>query len=375
MRTASIKDVISEIMSVVEDNQFKASDLNGIFDRYDLDAEAIDAINEYILKNNIILIEDDITTEKNSQNSKDDFGTSDDDLDEDSEDDDKKDNDIDMSDDVKLYLRDIGRFPVLEAADEKIWITQAKAGDADAKDYFISCNLRLVVSIARGYINRGLPLLDLIQEGNIGLIKGFEKFDPSKGFKFSTYAVWWIRQSITRGIADHGRLIRLPVHVTDTMFKLNRVKKSLTQELCREPTIEELADEMNMDENKIRELLAYSEDPLSLNKPVNNTEGDGDSEFGDFIESDIDSPDEETARALLAENLHAVMDEVLNDRERKILKARFALLENDPTQYTLTEVGEMIGLTRERIRQIQEKAIKKIRKSKASNKLKGYMDD
>lgn len=353
MKTASITDVISELMSVVEDNQPKASDLNDIFDRYELDANAIDAISEYLAKHNITLTDDDSESQTP-----------------------EKERELNLSDDFKLYIRDIEQYPLLEYEEEVYWINKAKSGDTDAKDYFICCNLRLVVKIAKGYIGRGLALLDLIQEGNLGLIKTLDKFDPSKGFKFSTYAVWWIKQSITRGIADKGRLIRLPVHVTDTISKLNRVKKYLTQELCREPTIEELADEMNMSEYEIRKLQNLGDDPLSLNKPVNNNEGDGDSEFGDFIESNIEAPDTDTIRELMSADLYEAMDTVLTERERKIIKARFGLLEGHlGEQMTLEEVGVLIGVTRERVRQIQTKAIKKMAKSKSTRKLKGYLDE
>ncbi len=274
-----------------------------------------------------------------------------------------------VDDSVRMYLKEIGKIPLLSSDQEKDLAMKMADGDQDAKDKLVESNLRLVVSIAKKYMNRGLALLDLIQEGNIGLIKAVDKFDYSKGFKFSTYATWWIRQAITRAIADQARTIRIPVHMVETINKLTRVQRGLIQDLGREPTIEELAENMEMSPDKIREIQRISQDPVSIDKPVGEEE---DSHLVDFISSDQgEAPDEEVAKTLLKEELLKVL-ETLTERESKVLKLRFGLV--DGRNRTLEEVGHELGVTRERIRQIEAKAIRKLSRSSSVKKLEGYND-
>ena len=270
---------------------------------------------------------------------------------------------INVDDSVRMYLKEIGKIPLLNAEQERELAQRMQDGDKDAKDTLVESNLRLVVSIAKKYMNRGLSLLDLIQEGNIGLIKAVDKFDYSKGFKFSTYATWWIRQAITRAIADQARTIRIPVH------KLTRVQRQLIQDLGREPTIDELAEKMNMPVDKIRDIQRISQDPVSIDKPVGEEE---DSHLVDFIPSDeYVSPDDEVSRELLKEDLIKVLD-LLTEREAKVIRLRFGL--DDDKQRTLEEVGRSLGVTRERIRQIEAKSIRKLGRSSYAKRLEGYTD-
>ncbi len=274
-----------------------------------------------------------------------------------------------VDDSVKMYLKEIGKIELLKAEEEREIAQRMAEGDEDAKETLINSNLRLVVSIAKKYMNRGLSLLDLIQEGNIGLIKAVDKFDYTKGFKFSTYATWWIRQAITRAIADQARTIRIPVHMVETINKLTRVQRQLVQDLGREPTTEELAEAMNMEPAKIREIQKISQDPISIDKPVGEEE---DSHLVDFISNDeLASPDEEVARNLLKEDLIKALN-TLTDRERKVIELRFGLKDGVPM--TLEQVGKKLGVTRERIRQIEAKAIRKLSRSSGSKKLEGYTD-
>ena len=277
--------------------------------------------------------------------------------------------DIGVDDSIRMYLKEIGKIPLLSADDERDLASRMSEGDESAKDVLVESNLRLVVSIAKKYMNRGLSLLDLIQEGNIGLIKAVDKFDYTKGFKFSTYATWWIRQAITRAIADQARTIRIPVHMVETINKLTRIQRQLVQELGREPDVNELAEKMELSPEKIREIQRISQDPVSIDKPVGEEE---DSHLVDFISSDETlSPDEEVARVLLKEELVNVLS-VLSEREAKVIKLRFGL--DDGRQRTLEEVGRTLGVTRERIRQIEAKAIRKLGRSSVSKRLEGYAD-
>jgi len=276
--------------------------------------------------------------------------------------------DTTVDDSVKMYLKDIGKISLLSAEEEREIAKRMSEGDEEAKNILIESNLRLVVSIAKKYMNRGLALLDLIQEGNIGLIKAVDKFDYTKGFKFSTYATWWIRQAITRAIADQARTIRIPVHMVETINKLTRVQRQLVQDLNREPTDEELAEAMGMDVQKIRDIKKISQDPISIDKPVGEEE---DSHLVDFISNDDLAPEEEVARTLLKEDLIKALSN-LSDRERRVIELRFGLKDGVPM--TLEQVGQNLGVTRERIRQIEAKAIRKLSRASSSKKLEGYTD-
>ena len=280
----------------------------------------------------------------------------------------------DMSDDsVRMYLREIGKIPLLTLEEESELSKKAMAGDRKAKDRMAEANMRLVVSIAKRYSGRGLDLLDLIQEGNTGLLRAVDKFDPEKGFKFSTYATWWIRQAITRAIADQARTIRIPVHMVETINKLMRTQRRLTQELNRDPTNEELAKEMDMEVEKIEHIMKIKQDITSLDAGIGRDDNDGEeSTLGDFIEDeDTASPEESASSQLLKEQVREILGS-LSDRERKILEMRFGL--NGTKSHTLEEVGLEFAVTRERIRQIEAKALLKLRKHKDSKKLHEYLD-
>ncbi|NLM58408.1 MAG: RNA polymerase sigma factor RpoD [Clostridium sp.] len=276
---------------------------------------------------------------------------------------------ISIDDPVRMYLKEIGKVPLL-SADEEIELAQRMAeGDEEAKRRLAEANLRLVVSIAKRYVGRGMLFLDLIQEGNLGLIKAVEKFDYRKGFKFSTYATWWIRQAITRAIADQARTIRIPVHMVETINKLIRVSRQLLQELGRDPHPEEIAKEMNMPVEKVREIMKISQEPVSLETPIGEEE---DSHLGDFIpDDDAPAPSEAAAYTLLKEQLIDVLD-TLTPREEKVLRLRFGL--DDGRARTLEEVGKEFQVTRERIRQIEAKALRKLRHPSRSKKLKDYLE-
>ena len=277
----------------------------------------------------------------------------------------------DISDDsVRLYLREIGKIPLLTSEEELTLANRVVAGEKKAKDEMAEANMRLVVSIAKRYSGRGLDFLDLIQEGNTGLLRAVEKFDPSKGFKFSTYATWWIRQAITRAIADQARVIRIPVHMVETINKLLRTQRRMTQELNREPTIEELAKEMEMDPVKVEYVMKIKQDVNSLDAAVRDDEED--SVLGDFIEDeDTKSPDETATEQLLKEQVQGILESALSERELKIVKMRFGL--EDGKNHTLEEVGHEFAVTRERIRQIEAKALAKLRKHKDAKKLYEYL--
>lgn len=278
--------------------------------------------------------------------------------------------DDDVADDsVRLYLREIGKIPLLTADEELALAKRVVAGDKEAKDQMAEANMRLVVSIAKRYVGRGLDLLDLIQEGNTGLLRAVEKFDPDKGFKFSTYATWWIRQAITRAIADQARTIRIPVHMVETINKLLRTQRRLTQELNREPTNEEIAKEMEIDVEKVEHIMKIKQDISSLDASIRDDEED--SVLADFIEDeDTVSPEESATGQLLKEQVKDMLG-ALTEREQKILKLRFGL--EDGKSHTLEEVGQEFSVTRERIRQIEAKALAKLRKHRDAKKLHDYI--
>ena len=276
---------------------------------------------------------------------------------------------ISIEDPVRMYLKEIGKVPLLSAEEEIELAKKMEMGDQEAKKRLAEANLRLVVSIAKRYVGRGMLFLDLIQEGNLGLIKAVEKFDYRKGYKFSTYATWWIRQAITRAIADQARTIRIPVHMVETINKLIRISRQLLQELGREPTPEEIAEQMNMPVERVREILKISQEPVSLETPIGEEE---DSHLGDFIQDDnVPVPADAAAFTLLKEQLVEVLG-TLTEREQKVLRLRFGL--DDGRARTLEEVGKEFNVTRERIRQIEAKALRKLRHPSRSRKLKDYLD-
>ena len=276
---------------------------------------------------------------------------------------------VKINDPVRMYLKEIGRVPLLNAQEEVALALLIEQGDQEAKQRLAEANLRLVVSIAKRYVGRGMQFLDLIQEGNMGLMKAVEKFDYQKGFKFSTYATWWIRQAITRAIADQARTIRIPVHMVETINKLIRIQRQLLQDLGREPTPEVIGAEMDLPTEKVREILKIAQEPVSLETPIGEED---DSHLGDFIEDqDATSPAEHAAYELLKEQLEDVLD-TLTDREENVLRLRFGL--DDGRTRTLEEVGKVFGVTRERIRQIEAKALRKLRHPSRSKQLKDFLE-
>ena len=274
-----------------------------------------------------------------------------------------------IDDPVKMYLKEIGKIPLLSADEERILAENMEAGDIEAKKKLAETNLRLVVSIAKRYVGRGMQFLDLIQEGNMGLMKAVEKFDFRRGFKFSTYATWWIRQAITRSIADQARTIRIPVHMVETINKLVRIERQLVQELGREPTNEEISEHMGIEVEKVNEIRKIAQEPVSLETPIGEED---DRHLGDFIEDETAiAPDEAANFSMLKEQLNQVLS-TLSDREKKVLELRFGL--NDGTPRTLEEVGKEFEVTRERIRQIEAKALRKLKHPSRSQKLKDFLE-
>ncbi|GAA6374998.1 RNA polymerase sigma factor RpoD [Firmicutes bacterium i23-0019-B6] len=341
-------------------------EINDFFRDMDLSTEQMERVFEYLEANNIDVLR---------INSDDD-----DDVDLDAIMSDEEDVDVEnidlsvpdgvsVEDPVRMYLKEIGKVPLLSAEREIELAQRMEEGDEEAKKELAEANLRLVVSIAKRYVGRGMLFLDLIQEGNLGLIKAVEKFDYHKGYKFSTYATWWIRQAITRAIADQARTIRIPVHMVETINKLIRVSRQLLQELGREPTPEEIAKELDMPVDRVREILKISQEPVSLETPIGEEE---DSHLGDFIQDDnVPVPAEAAAQTLLKEQLDEVLD-TLTEREQKVLRLRFGM--NDGRARTLEEVGKEFDVTRERIRQIEAKALRKLRHPSRSRKLRDYLD-
>ena len=347
-------------------------EINDFFSDMELDAEQMEKVYEYLEANHIDVLR--VSGDGDGIEELDDVDDSDIVLtDEDDVDMEKIDlsvpDGISIEDPVRMYLKEIGKVPLL-SADEEVELAKRMAeGDEDAKKRLAEANLRLVVSIAKRYEGRGMLFLDLIQEGNLGLIKAVEKFDYHKGFKFSTYATWWIRQAITRAIADQARTIRIPVHMVETINKLIRVSRQLLQELGREPTPEEIAAELDMPVERVREILKISQEPVSLETPIGEEE---DSHLGDFIQDDnVPVPAEAAAQTLLKEQLDEVLD-TLTEREQKVLRLRFGM--DDGRARTLEEVGKEFDVTRERIRQIEAKALRKLRHPSRSRKLRDYLD-
>ena len=352
-------------------NVLEIQEINDIFSDVELEAEQMDKIFEYLEMQGIDVlritaeVEDDVPDDLEMM-----LVTEDDEVEVDME---KIDlsvpEGISIEDPVRMYLKEIGKVPLLTADEEVDLARRMAEGDESAKKRLAEANLRLVVSIAKRYVGRGMLFLDLIQEGNLGLIKAVEKFDYQKGFKFSTYATWWIRQAITRAIADQARTIRIPVHMVETINKLIRVSRQLLQELGREPLPEEIAKELDMPVERVREILKISQEPVSLETPIGEEE---DSHLGDFIQDDnVPVPAEAAAATLLKEQLNEVLD-TLTEREQKVLRLRFGM--NDGRARTLEEVGKEFDVTRERIRQIEAKALRKLRHPSRSRKLRDYLD-
>ena len=352
-------------MGKKKDGKINFSDINEQFKDIDLDGDKTEKILDYLEQNGIIAIlpdtdadediildVDDEPTEEELENIE--FSVPD---------------GVSIEDPVRMYLKEIGKVPLLSADEEVELAKKMETGDLDARKRLAEANLRLVVSIAKRYVGRGMLFLDLIQEGNLGLIKAVEKFDYRKGYKFSTYATWWIRQAITRAIADQARTIRIPVHMVETINKLIRVQRQLLQELGREPYPEEIAKEMNLPVDRVREIQKISQEPVSLETPIGEEE---DSHLGDFIQDDnVPVPAEAAAFTLLKEQLVEVLS-TLTEREQKVLRLRFGL--DDGRARTLEEVGKEFNVTRERIRQIEAKALRKLRHPSRSRKLKDYLD-
>ena len=331
-----------------------ASSLKGL----ELDADALDELYNLFNENSIAVVSE--------EESEDDDGNSDKLLLDDS----TLTKDLTINDPVRMYLKEIGQIKLLSMDEELELADRILAGDAEAKSILAEANLRLVVSIAKRYVGRGMLFLDLIQEGNIGLMKAVEKFDVTKGYKFSTYATWWIRQAITRAIADQARTIRVPVHMVETINKLARIQRQLTLELNREPSEEELAAKMNTSIDKIRDIYKISQEPVSLETPIGEED---DSHLGDFIKDERNvSPEEYATNEMLKDEINDVL-ETLTEREEKVIRLRFGL--DDGKSKTLEEVGQLFGVTRERIRQIEAKALRKLRHPSRSRKLKDYMGE
>ncbi len=365
------KEKFSEILNMAKKQKgvIEENEINALIDELGLDTKQIDKVYENLETHNIVIL-----------GSPEDEDEQDDDLLLETEDDEDKEDDIispkrapivssstKTDDPVHLYLKEIGNYPLLTMDEEVELAKRIEEGDESAKRILAESNLRLVVSIAKRYVGRGLSFLDLIQEGNLGLIKAVDKFDYTKGFKFSTYATWWIRQAITRSIADQSRTIRIPVHMSEIINKTYRVSRNLLQELGREPTDQEIADEMDMPVEKVREVLKISADPISLDIPIGEEE---DSHLGDFIKDEnIVGPEDAASYSMLRDQIIKLLD-TLTEREQRVLILRFGL--EDGRTRTLEEVGKEFNVTRERIRQIEAKALRKLRHPSRSKHLKGY---
>ena len=383
------KDIFEELLSIASDNDgmIEYSKFTGIDGFSELTEDDIEEIKEYLDKENIELLKEDAIEREGHSTDSDDEDLDDDededieDIDEDFDDDENEDSlskvknlavdikGINVDDPVKMYLKEIGKISLLTAEEEVELAQRMENGDVFAKRRLAEANLRLVVSIAKRYVGRGMQFLDLIQEGNLGLMKAVEKFDYTRGFKFSTYATWWIRQAITRAIADQARTIRIPVHMVETINKLVRIERQLIQALGRDPTNEEIAKEMGIDVEKVREVRKIAQEPVSLETPIGEEE---DSHLGDFIEDETAvAPDEAANFTMLREQLDEILS-TLNHRERKVLELRFGL--TDGTPRTLEEVGKEFNVTRERIRQIEAKALRKLKHPSRSQKLRDFLE-
>ncbi len=394
-KVKSIYDDDGEILSIddIKESLLKKAKNSGILDQsdiydalsqFDLDDDTVLDLMNYFKEKGIEVISDE---EDEGDEDFEDFDESKMDLDEEPDDDDffaedsdeaEEDIDIDylgsevrINDSVKMYLKEIGKYDLLKAEDEPILAKKILEGDEEAKQTLINANLRLVVNIAKHYVGRGMLFLDLIQEGNLGLMKAVDKVDHTKGYKFSTYATWWIRQAITRAIADQARTIRIPVHMVETINKMTRIQRQLIQDFGREPTAEEISEAMNgeLSPKRIREIQRIAMEPVSLETPIGEED---DSHLGDFIEDkESESPVDYTTRQLLKEELYAILKD-LSDREERVIRLRYGLDDNRPR--TLEEVGREFGVTRERIRQIEAKAIKKLRHPTRSKRLGDYKE-
>jgi RNA polymerase primary sigma factor len=360
---AKFTEKLKELLAYAEKkkNVLEYQEVNDFFADLELDPQRIEKIYDYLEKHNVDVLriseedeEEDIILDEEEETEPIDLSVPE---------------GINIEDPVRMYLKEIGKVPLLTADEEIELAIKMEEGDENAKKRLAEANLRLVVSIAKRYVGRGMLFLDLIQEGNLGLIKAVEKFDFRKGFKFSTYATWWIRQAITRAIADQARTIRSPVHMVETINKLTRVQRQLLQELGREPTPEEISDVMSIPVERVREIQKISQEPVSLETPIGEEE---DSHLGDFIQDDnVPVPAEAAAFTLLKEQLVDVLG-TLTEREQKVLRLRFGL--DDGRARTLEEVGKEFNVTRERIRQIEAKALRKLRHPSRSRKLKDYLD-
>ena len=373
------------------ENQIEQDVIYDETSKFELDDAAVEELMKFFTDNNITVLGnedeasiDDLEFSEEALKSSDDLDMDDEDefgsFDEDEipSDQDLKDlskfvtGEVKVNDSVKIYLKEIGVVPLLTAQQEAEIAQRIAEGDEDAKQELINANLRLVISIAKRYVGRGMPFLDLIQEGNMGLIKAVEKFDYTKGFKFSTYATWWIRQAITRAIADQARTIRIPVHMVETINKITKAQRQLVQELGRDPTAEEISARLDglLSADRIREIQRVNQEPVSLETPIGEED---DSRLADFVEDkDALSPSDYTTMVLLKQELYDVMKETLNEREEKVLRLRYGLDDNHPR--TLEEVGKEFGVTRERIRQIEAKAIKSLRKKNKLKRLGDYRE-
>ena len=364
---AKFEERLKELLNAAKKkkNVLEYQEISDFFTDMTLEEEQFDRILETLEQNNVDVLriteEDDVDDEEIILTEEDEVDVENIDL--------SVPDGISIEDPVRMYLKEIGKVPLLSAEEEIELAKKMEMGDQEAKKRLAEANLRLVVSIAKRYVGRGMLFLDLIQEGNLGLIKAVEKFDYRKGYKFSTYATWWIRQAITRAIADQARTIRIPVHMVETINKLIRVSRQLLQELGREPTPEEIAEQMNMPVERVREILKISQEPVSLETPIGEEE---DSHLGDFIQDDnVPVPADAAAFTLLKEQLVEVLG-TLTEREQKVLRLRFGL--DDGRARTLEEVGKEFNVTRERIRQIEAKALRKLRHPSRSRKLKDYLD-